>query len=92
MCLTFESVETSLIKRRINTLSNYRKNIYTASSLKDICIFGTSEGNQVRYYSLRITPQNAYKSRKKLQNDGLNRQFLPPLWNFQRILVACSSS
>ena len=29
---------------------------------------------------------------KKLQNDGIKRQFLPLLWNFQRILVACSSS
>ena len=40
---------------------------YTTSNLKDICISGNSEGNQVRCYSLRITPQNASKRRRNLE-------------------------
>ena len=34
---------------------------YTTSNSKDICIFGTSEGNKWAINSLRTTPQNASK-------------------------------
>ena len=63
-----------------------RDRCYTTSYLKDICLSGTSEGNQVRCYSLRITPKNASKRRRNLEEIDSSAVKLPTYFGSMYVL------